>query len=525
MPMPGMPPGCPPGWPEDVQYIPRVRVALGALAVKCRPRLGYAGFFALMLDGRCTACKYCPDDQDTEFVSPHDPSYLDHHVSLLPFGNNPAPVGYYDLQHLAWMQEHANRILVAITGAVQYFAAAPVNSVDWAGATITGVDRVSNIGRVDDRPQWGKWTYDLVDVSGTLTLTVYRDGTAVMSGTGTSGTTWTLTAQNSSGLAASVAVTYSADETGTILFARWPASAQVHYDSSALSFPRTAEGTVDDDGVSNTLQYRSARLNAGGTWYVVSRSVDENGNVSTNTTAETVTIAKPPEAGGRPAYVSGGYAATVIGWTASATAGVRYNVYDSGVVDGATDTLPFIDLFTPVGDTNLLQYTLPAITAGYTGLRWVLVRAYHASGTAWEEGNLQYLELEYVSGVVVAKRPNSPASTLPATVDGPDLTAYFTYQTADQEVAPTHFRLSLWLAGDSPSYTPVNSIAISEADLLGGVYTGSITGGLSTGLYYYNIRAYNADNFVDDGNTRAYGPVLLTETAPAAPEDTVTPGY
>lgn len=523
--MPGMPPGCPPGPPGDVQYLPRVRVGLGMLAVTCRPRLGYSGYFALMVDGRCTACKYCPDDRDTEFVSAHDPTYLDHHISLLPFGNNPAPIGYYDLQHLDWMQEHADRLLVSITGVVQYFAAGPINTVDWANATLTGVDRGSNIGAVAGRPGWGQLTYDLVDVAGTLTLTIYNGALAVASGTGTSGTTWTLTELNDSGISGTVDVTYSADEEGTILYARWPARFDVFHDNAPLSFPMAASGSVADDGVSNTLQYRSARLSAGGTYYVVSRAVDENGNSSTNTTAETISIARPPAPGGRPAYVSGGYAATVIGWTASATASVRYNVYDSGVVDPATDTLPWIDLQTPVGNTNLLQYTLPAISSGYTGKRWVLVRAYHASGSAWEEGNIQVCELEYVAGAIVGKRPNSPICSLPATVDGADLTAYFSYAVADQAVAPTHFRLAMWPVGDPPSYTAVNSIELADASYLGGVYTGSITGGLSTGLYYYNVRAYSSVTGLDDGNTLALGPVYMTEAAPAAPDDTVQAGY
>ena len=84
---------------------------------------------------------------------------------------------------------------------------------------------------------------------------------------------------------------------------------------------------------------------------------------------DTLTIYAPPAPPAKLHYVSGDAAATVIGWTASATEGAAYNVYTAA--EGEPFNLNDPDQTLPAGST---QATLSAFT-GAPGTRCVLVRA------------------------------------------------------------------------------------------------------------------------------------------------------
>lgn len=520
---PGMPFKSPWGRPGDVMYIPELTTVQGALAVRVRPRIGYSGYFGVMIDGVLTGVKYCADDADQVFIGPHDAEGVEHHVSVIPFGRAPGAIGYYTGQHTAFEDSHARRLRITTTVAPQVFVIDRESRCNsWA---ISGFNRLAqNVDRTADNPRLGTIDVSIVYTGTVTTVTLTAGGRTIAQGTHT----WsfgelnpliTLLEQNGSGVAGSVncVAAVGAYSSTARIYVRWPAKINEHYSTSPLSFPRAAEGDVPDDGWSNTLTYRSGEIEPGN-YNVVSRLVDDNGNQGTNTTPTTVIVPGPPDPAGALIYVSGDASGTTISWGASATPGCQYNIYDSGMVDPAVDSKPWLALDdAPLDTVSGTSYTLPALAdLTYTGKRRVLVRA---TTGVYEEANTAFLEIEYVNGVRLAPRPNAPVCGVPPTFNGRTLTVRYTYRTANQKVAPVEFTLAAWDANGPADYTPLATETALAPEA--GIITGTISATVGAdGLYAYNVRAVS-DEGVDDGNTISYGPVVLTTAAEDDPVNTV----
>jgi len=418
-------------------------------------------------------------------------------------------------QLIHWQATRSNRLRAEVQTTPRFFSYGDSGQLtNW---NITGLRRFINCAPVARRPQWGALDLTLGTTGLGHAINIRLNGILVAFGSRSGDGEVTLSEVNSSGISGTVDLAYTEDFTasaGAKLIASFPAQIKYHYRTSSFSggdFPRTAEGTVYDDGRSNGFVHRSGAL-AAGTYHVVPHQVDENGNESTGTSSQTTTIYAPPEPAGVPAYADGDATDTEIEFAASATAGATYNIYDSGST-GLLDVETVAA--THIAGTGTLTQTLADIGATFTGTRYVLVRAVSTAGV--EEGSLNILELTYDNGARVALRPPAPGASANITTTGLELTVPYTIDTAEQKTAATHIRLFVYEVGDSASYgTPDASAAVGTA--VGKIINGSIAFEVATeGVYYFELRTYSSTTELESDNTQVYGPVYLTEDAPDDP--------
>lgn len=490
-------------------------VSLGtSIRVRFKPLSGYGQYFRLVIDGRPIGPPfYAPDSAVMEWTGYADYSQTLHHVSVVPMGNNSSPEVDVSGQQDLWESGRSNRIKVTIVPAPEVFSL--LDSAQLTSWSLTGVDRFSNCRPHLRRPQWGVLDVTLTDAAGTRTVTVKVNGTTVASGSRVGDGSITLAEANDSGISGSVTVTYTGDVTsGAYVVVRFPASYPIHYRTTIFGggdFPRTAEGEVFDYGRGGTsYTFRSGNL-AGGTYYVVNHQKDDAGNESTNTDAggATVTVATIPGAPGMPAYVSGDQSNTRISWTASATAGATYNIYDS-LTTGVVDVLN-VSHSEAAGTTAKTLNTLADAT--FTGTRYILVRA--VSGGV-EEQNVKLLKLEYLLGAVVLPRPNAPGVAGRATVSGRTLTLPVSIRTNEQAVAAATVEMYLFAVGASPNYAAASSSTAVPSGTSGTTNVSVSATAAGDGNYMVAVRTVSAAA-QQSSNTETYGPFKLSTAVPTAP--------
>jgi hypothetical protein len=397
------------------------------------------------------------------------------------------------------------------------------------GWSLAGVKRFTNCYPAEFRPTWGMLDCSLTDAGGTRTVVLSMRGLTVAQGSRVGDGAITLAEANDSGISGSVTVAYTGDAPAAKVVIRFPAKVRFHYKTSqftAPNFPRTAEGEIFDDGYSNAFTFRSAKL-AAGTYYVVSHQVDEDGNESSGLFAggDSLAIVAPPEPPTSLAYASGDSTNTVVQWTASATSGATYNIYDS--LDGLE-----MDLSTPnhthIAGAGTLTQALASIGAGFAGKRYILVRAVK---TGVEEGNMAILEIEYVSGARVAPRPNAPLIGRDITVSGRTLTIPVVIDITNQKAATATVKLFVYAPGGSPNYAAPDATA-TVGTAMGSLIT---TNAAKTRLVLTyaagsdmtrlcQIRSVTAGG-VQSENTEVYGPFRLTTEAFPDPTQEASGGF
>lgn len=396
--------------------------------VTFQPVTGYDQYYTLQVDGKIQGLPvWAAAGSDTSISGIWQTGDTEHVISIVPQGDWSGPLDL-PYQQESFLSARAERLHVTIDTVPDFVAyGASSQFASWA---LTGLKRFSNCSAHRFRPSWGILEITMT-TAGDHTVNLLANGRLVASGTRTGDGSVTLTEQNSSGLSGTVTLTYSGDiASGSYLIARFPKELKVHYKISAFTapdFPRTAEITLYDDGKSNEFLTFSSRL-AAGTYRVVSHQRDENANESTGLFAggATQVIVTPPAAPSALAYSSGGYAATIISWTGIGGTDT-YNIYDSEDDD-------FLDMLatpaTHAAGSGTLTQTLAAVASNYTGKRYVVVRSVTTGSV--EEGNLEILTIEYVSGVVVAARPNAPQVGTNVTTSGRTLTIPIKIPTADK---------------------------------------------------------------------------------------------
>ncbi len=137
-----------------------------------------------------------------------------------------------------------------------------------------------------------------------------------------------------------------------------------------------------------------------------------------------------------------------------------------------------------------------------------------------EEGNLQTLVIEYLSGTVVALRPPSPSINQNVTVSGRTLTVPISVNLNGAAVLPTTVKIFLFAPGGSPNYSsPDGSIAVPVGQNVVNANISTTAG--SDGEYCFAIRSQSAAG-TQDANILLYGVVKLTTTVPAGPVSTIS---
>lgn len=158
--------------------------------------------------------------------------------------------------------------------------------------SITGAKRFRNCAAVPERSTRGRVSYSITTVSGTHIVRFWSGDFLVAEGSLSGNGAITCSPSNYSGMTVTGTLTYTGDVAPNTAFIdiRWPASYQIHYSKSSLSYPRTPEATAKDSGTDAYL-YLSAVL-SGGTWNWNVLQVDDDGDVQTTgiptTTAQTI---------------------------------------------------------------------------------------------------------------------------------------------------------------------------------------------------------------------------------------------
>ncbi len=272
-----------------------------------------------------------------------------------------------------------------------------------------------------------------------------------------------------------------------------------------------ATATVYDDGRSNVFAYNSPAL-VSGRYAIDVIQIDENGNESPGNVDISQAVLSVPVAPTALAYSSGGYAATIISFTLSQTGTVTLNLYDSGATGNLDMNSP--TLVTKTGAPGNYTYTIPAIAAGFTGWRQVVLRTLE-SGV--EDGNLNILQIEYSAGVRVAPRPPPPqVNGARISTSGRTLTVPVLIITRDVKSLGTAatVKLFLFVPGASPNYASPDGSAVvtyptsGTPDIFLNV---SATAG-SDGVYYFVCRTQTAGGVQSD-NVDVHGEVILSTAA------------
>ena len=527
----GMPFSTPVGNPEDVVIFTQPPRDLGGTGVRVRVKMasGYAQWGRLIVDGVPQGNpQYIYDvDSDegaTEFRGLYNTENTKHITQIMPMGDWSSPMIDCTPMPVFFQEDRSNTFNISWKPVPEIFSYGDTSQFSsWSFNDTAGnltIQRFANCKPVKDRPSWGTLDIVMTTDGGVHTIELKKNDVVMATGSRTGNGSITFTAENDSELSGSVTLTYTADiSADSAVAVRFPSSYKIHYKTTpftAPDFPRTAEDTVLDNPLQegNIFTYSSPVLTQP-TYYVVVHQVDDCGNEGDGIQGggAVVALVQPPEPPGTPIYVSGGYAATVISFTASSTVGATYNIYDSldtGILDMTTVN------HTHIAGTGTISDTLSAIAAGFTGNRFVIVRALNGG---IEEGNNNILSIEYASGVVIKPRTPIPYASGSITVSGLTLTIPYAYDIADQLATATLINYQINTKSDFTGTDVTGSVGVGTQTGNSVIGTVAISAAVFQGPYFYRLWTSNATS--QSNYSAVYGPVQLEITAPTDPASIV----
>lgn len=337
--------------------------------------------------------------------------------------------------------------------------------------------------------------FSLTVDTGIATVAISRGGEVVSSGSGAVGTTITLAACGDYGFSGTVAVDVSAvDETGTL---QWRTLSAMRIRRGGLQVAQVAPNGGDG-------RWTEPEDLAAASYSYTLRTLSDTGVEGSDSSPIVVDLNASPLPPTAIHYNSGGYAALVVHWTASATALATYNAY----VQGPND--PYLDLNAPVAlVAGTTSYTLPA--QAYPGIVRVLVRAVKA-GVEERKGALLDIELD-ASGVYVAPRPNTPTFGT-TTITGATFVATGLYLSSYQDGAPSHLQLFARAPGGTYNYaSPVAEAAV--VSLMTGVYQAVLTWAGTSGTWECVLKARTSGGVQSEAPSEERQIVLASSTVAA----------
>jgi hypothetical protein len=135
-----------------------------------------------------------------------------------------------------------------------------------------------------------------------------------------------------------------------------------------------------------------------------------------------------------------------------------------------------------------------------------------------ESGNLDILDIEYLSGAVVRPRPPTPILSGRMETSGRTLTVVSSINSDGQKCAASQLRLWVYPVGTVPDWNTPDATVIPATAGTNRIIMATISKTvIADGRYSFSLRTWNSINGTDDGNTTAYGPVELTVTVPSDP--------
>lgn len=262
MPLPGFPPSIPPG--DHYDFLLDFDVAdLGNGAEARVVMLAATGYgnmhWALIADHTLLSIVYLPEAITKRFAVYLPPFISAHAVSAAPLGEWDAiPPGVdVTIQQEFFITDKAQSIQYDFDAVISQRAYGTGSSQlsNWA---LTGLRRYTTGRPVEGEPTKLRLDVKLTNSGTTRTVELYNAGVLLASGSRTGNGTISLTAQNGSGLAGTVDVTYTGDiALGVVYFqARWPSQYKVYVDDVLTK-------TVSDPGLQNRISVQLGPLATG----------------------------------------------------------------------------------------------------------------------------------------------------------------------------------------------------------------------------------------------------------------------
>jgi len=227
-----------------------------------------------------------------------------------------------DLPYVTWQARYqdsltANRLGYQWSVEGQYKYSTVQGDSQLSSIAIVGAKRGVNVEDVPEYPTRGRIYYTLLYIAGGMGTYIVRwwnGNKLIAEGTRSGDGVVSCTQIDSSGITATATITYTGEVKlySAWIDLKWPKTYQIHYSTSSLSFPRTPEATVTDNGVDD-YSYISTTL-ASGTYNTAIVAVDDEGD------QESAPTVIPTYS---PVIISNGPAApTITGVTGSAAAGL-----------------------------------------------------------------------------------------------------------------------------------------------------------------------------------------------------------
>jgi len=255
--------------------------------------------------------------------------------------------------------------------------------------------------------------------------------------------------------------------------------------------------TISDDGVSEIISFTIGPLTTGS--YTLSITPVSDTGITGTATTQSISIGGAPLPPGVPTYFSGDITATIIHFTASATAGATYRAYMPQEVGGPT----FVETAaaTHIAGTGTLSITLPSRAA--TGDMTIFI----TSVSGGIESTYQKVTISYAAdGSIASSPPNIPTLLFQATPvsGGRNINVTYAYDSTAQLAAPTKIqtRITKYETGTITTQTEA-----TIGSMIGHTIRANLTiGSGSDGWFTVQARTKSAGGSYSDWST-AIGPV------------------
>lgn len=449
------------------------------VAVAAYPEYGNE-WFALVCDDIPQQIFHVSEGVPKTVAAVYDGSGADHSVGVFPLGDWDSDADIdVTISQVDFLSDKGAALQIDFDPVMQ-IEEAYGDSGQLSSYNLSGIARFST-SRPGLLSTQAKVAVTLTNAAGTYTLTLSVGGTPIASGSRVGNGLITLTALNNSGVSGTIVVAYTADVTsGCFLIGRWAH----HYD--VVCGAQT--GTVYDAGRGTRLSITFSGLTPGSNSVNITPVSDTGINGSSLATASNVP--GRPQPAGALAYVSGNATNSVISVVRSTTIGVTYGLFDVENIGGPLKLSEVAD----VKPTQVADFTwaLPAKSMD-TGLRRIVVAAFNG---AIEDGTRNELVLEYLAGVIVQPRPNTPgfSLTLPQPVTGGrTISVDWTYDTASEQGVAVKIWLYLLAEGAAiPADGAAGNVSVLLSSLtpINGIYRGALTAvAPADGWYRVLVRA------------------------------------
>lgn len=379
---------------------------------------------------------------------------------------------------------------------------------EFSSWSLSGLKRYTNVGQDENRNTIFGWLdLELVTVSSVHTLNLYNGIQLVATGSRTGNGSITLAQANKSGITGSVSLIYGSDITKGVvkLSLKWPKQYQIHYSTGTLSFPRTPEHTVYDDGSSDYFKYTTGKLTAG-VYNTSIVAVSEEDVQETTPIVEQETIIAKVKFPYALKYYDGNSTNTRISFYAP-NAAYTYKIYRSASLNEPPDMANPITEGAAAGEHIV---SLPNYGSGISGKSYIIVRSVNGGVESYQDTSLT---ITFSSGVVDMGKPIEPR-IMRITKSGLDLTVVTEYNHVASNCYPAKIQLFVVPYTSSFNYSSPKDEVVTATfnEFYKSITTLNYTV-LSSGFYKVAVRALAFDMITQDINTN-YKVVYLNNSAP-----------